>query len=1146
MTAAAPKTRFVSFYSYKGGTGRTLALANCARALAQMRKTVAIVDLDLEAPGLAHFAAFRPQGEKAPSKGRPLPELAGFAEYIADCLRDGPPERLTRYFHPCAGVKGDRGRVYLMPAGKRDGPAYRDILSFDWDRFYVEQDGYRIMENLRGHIAHNLGEDEGHPIRPDYVLIDSRTGLSETGGIATHQLADLVVVLFALNRQNLEGTRWVHDSLAALPEPPHMLVVVSPLPEILEKGKSTRYAERRAFIGEHLKQAVNHKQPAILPYRPVLAWEELILVDSDDPEYSGYDQPYRDLLMLILEDFQDRDYYLLRHMDALRAKDEDRARRALDDGLLANPDDPSLLEAKARLAVDMGPRIDLSHLPAGAPHFLGREAELAALDAAWAVGSNVSVVTLIAPGGSGKTALVKRWLEGLGVRDWDGAALVFGWSFYSQGSGDDRQASEDLFLARACRRFGVDPAANPADKGWALAEAIAARRTLLVLDGVEPLQFPPGPMAGELRAPGLKALLTRLAAAGQPGLCVVTSRERLQDLSQWVRGEGYPQGSVARLDLGDLSDADGARLLHTLGADRAGSSPVSADDPDLCAASREIRGHALTLTLLGNYLRLAFRGDIRQRDRVDLGEASEAANGQAHRIVAAYERWFASAGRDGELAALRLLGFFDRPARPALIDALRADPVVPGLTEPLRDLNSSDWNRVLASLADAGLVRIDPDRIDAHPLIREHLAERLRTEHPDAWREGHRRLYDWLKASVPHRPDGLEGLQPLYQAVVHGCRAGLWQEVLHQVFVDRILRGTGADGFYSTRRLAAFGADLGALACFFAEPWSRPVPTLSESARTWLLNQAAFSLRALGRLAEALGPMRAAAEMRVMQEDWRNAAIVYGNLSELGLTLGRTADAVTDARRALDFAERSGEPLQRMAARTALGDALHQQGATVEAGAAFAGAEAMQVVFQPQYPLLYSLQGARYCDLLLARAERAAWYPGTASAIEEAEAECGMVAWRARRSLEWTEREGASLLDAARDRLVLARCAFYADRLQGGPPGGEAQTQAEQAVSGLRAAGQQDELPRGLLTRAWLRQAQGDPDGARADLAEAEQIASRGAMALFLADIPLYRARLFRDPQTLAEARRLIEAHGYGRRLPELEDAEAAAADWLS
>lgn len=123
------------------------------------------------------------------------------------------------------------------------------------------------------------------------------------------------------------------------------------------------------------------------------------------------------------------------------------------------------------------------------------------------------------------------------------------------------------------------------------------------------------------------------------------------------------------------------------------------------------------------------------------------------------------------------------------------------------------------------------------------------------------------------------------------------------------------------------------------------------------------------------------------------------------------------------------------------------------------------------------------------------------------------------------------------------RCALYADLLQGDPPGETAKSEVAQAFAGLRAAGRQDYIPCGLLTRARLRHALGDATAAQADLAEAEQIARRGGMKLHLADIALTRARLFRDRKALAEARTMIEDCGYGRRLGELADAENRAAN---
>ena len=91
--------------------------------------------------------------------------------------------------------------------------------------------------------------------------------------------------------------------------------------------------------------------------------------------------------------------------------------------------------------------VNLSHRPSGPPLFLGRETELAALDAAWAGGGRTHIVQLIAPGGLGKTSLVKRWLdENMKREAWRGSPGVHGWRFYSQGTRMDKQASEDSFF----------------------------------------------------------------------------------------------------------------------------------------------------------------------------------------------------------------------------------------------------------------------------------------------------------------------------------------------------------------------------------------------------------------------------------------------------------------------------------------------------------------------------------------------------------------------------------------------------------------------------------------------------------------------------------------------------------------------------
>jgi len=351
--------------------------------------------------------------------------------------------------------------------------------------------------------------------------------------------------------------------------------------------------------------------------------------------------------------------------------------------------------------------------------------------------------------------------------------------------------------------------------------------------------------------------------------------------------------------------------------------------------------------------------------------------GHAFKTMAAYATWLAAGGEEGarQLALLRLMGLFDRPADAGCLAALRREPVIAGLTEPLVGLAEEDWSDTVANLTECGLIAPSSSfSLDAHPLIREYFARQLREQRTDAWRAAHGRLYEHLRDSTPDKPQPtLEDLQPLYQAVAHGCQARRQQEACDKVYRGRILRGTGRDGFYSTKKLGAFGADLGAVACFFEPPWSRVLPALTEADQAWLLNQAAFRLRALGRLTEALEPMRAGLPIGESREDWKNAAIRAGNLSELELTLGETAGAVRDAEQTVAFADRSGDEFQRMAFRATLADALHQAGRRADALDLFREAEQMQANRQPQYPLLYSLSGFRCCDLLLADAERAAW-----------------------------------------------------------------------------------------------------------------------------------------------------------------------------
>ena len=196
----------------------------------------------------------------------------------------------------------------------------------------------------------------------------------------------------------------------------------------------------------------------------------------------------------------------------------------------------SMLTKVPRLERKIAPSRILRHSP---KILFGREECLDALDAAWKK-PTLNVYTLVAWGGVGKTSLVAHWVSArLAAKGWPGVERYFDWSFYSQGTGESRQTSSDLFIQEALTFFGdPDPIkGSPWERGERLAGLIRRHRTLLVLDGIEPLQYPLNDaQAGRLKDQALEALLQGLAA-DNPGLCIVTTREHLKNIDNLATTE---------------------------------------------------------------------------------------------------------------------------------------------------------------------------------------------------------------------------------------------------------------------------------------------------------------------------------------------------------------------------------------------------------------------------------------------------------------------------------------------------------------------------------------------------------------------------------------------------------------------------------
>jgi len=737
--------------------------------------------------------------------------------------------------------------------------------------------------------------------------------------------------------------------------------------------------------------------------------------------------------------------------------------------------------------------INIAGLPQTGYDLFGRQKELKILNEAWE-SAETNVLSFVACGGVGKSTLVNKWLEKMRWDNYRGAEKVFGWSFYSQGT-KERVTSADKFISDALVWFDdPDPKkGSPWDKGQRLADLIRKKKTLLILDGLEPLQSAHDFEKGKIKDPALSILVTQLARKNN-GLCVITTREKVPELDRFEKTTLQP-------NLDQISKEAGRALLRVGG--------VQGTDKQLEAASEQFGNHALAINLLASFLHEIKGHHIKHASKIPDLDIPEKQGKHPRRVIKAFEKRF---GEGPEVQLLRIFGLFDRPVEMDAIKAVYDGPAIKGLTDKLVDLTEAQWQKLFEEMREYKLLAKKsthrPDIVDCHPLVREHFGEKLQKGKPKAWKEAHGRLYEYYK-SLPEKlygkflPDTLEEMEPLFAAVSHGCQAGFYNEAGNDIYWKRIKR---RDENYLTSELGAFGVDLAVLSNLFEVPWSKPAEDLYPDRKAVVLGWAGLLLRALGRLTEAAQPMQAGLELRIKQKVWESAAINAGNLSELYLALGEMKKAVDYARESVKYADKSKDHFQIFSKRTTDADARHQAGKVREAKKLFQEAENIQKEKWPEYHYLYSLQGFQFCDLLLSF--------GQYKEVQKRASETIKIAVRSNR-----------LLDMALDNLSLGR-AYLIEAVLEKTDFTKAADFLNQAVDGLREAGTQHHIPKGLLARAELHRYQRSWEKAWRDLEEAKEIAERDQMNLYLADYHLEAARL-----CLAEGKRIKDAREY------LEDA---------
>jgi MinD-like ATPase involved in chromosome partitioning or flagellar assembly len=282
----------ITFYSFKGGVGRTMALVNTGAELARRGRKVLLVDFDLEAPGLSTYDLLRPP--------EPHP---GIVEYVTEFRQTRHSPRVTDFIYQARPVGKRGGRLWVMPAGRGDAEYRRMLNALSWRALYQEEEGFLLFEDTR------LQWDA--ELHPDYVLIDARTGHTDIEGICTRQLADAVVVVFYPNEQNLAGLREVcrhirAEETSGLKKKIQLHFVASNVPDLDDENRILRRQLQAFHEGLGFRELAGK----------IKRYESLSLLDQSvftlDHPHSKLARSYRRLLRTLLkENLADRNGAML-------------------------------------------------------------------------------------------------------------------------------------------------------------------------------------------------------------------------------------------------------------------------------------------------------------------------------------------------------------------------------------------------------------------------------------------------------------------------------------------------------------------------------------------------------------------------------------------------------------------------------------------------------------------------------------------------------------------------------------------------------------------------------------------------------------------------------------------------------------------
>ena len=593
------------------------------------------------------------------------------------------------------------------------------------------------------------------------------------------------------------------------------------------------------------------------------------------------------------------------------------------------------------------------------PNFVGRTEILTTLTEWWHSDA-VHVGSLIGWGGMGKSALVRKWYEDLDKNNiqHDG---VFWWGFY-------RNANLDLFL-NALLDFAKGGSIYPDDvkSNWEKVEKIKrylqSGTFLVILDGFETMQK--NQASGEFGAAAhleCKELLTSLVDFKEgTGLCLITTRYPLWDLINW-KGGAFQQQEVQKLSLKETKS-----LFYKIG--------VKKTDEEIAAVWEGLEGHALSLRLLIGYLVEGYSIDIGRAIDILSYDSHDEVGGRAHRMLC----WYNAQLKEEQRTFMKIFSSFRTNVTEDDFECIFRQPIKryhKVINRSLTLMEPFHFKNMVKNLCDRRLVSLDTDgSYTTHPLVKNYFESVFDVQERKLV---HKYIYYRIGKYAPEKPETLEEMQPLFEQVYHGCRAGMYKNAFRDIYMRIVQQQITAKESHRflTYNLSAWNTNLSLVKEFF--PQGNPkVTAYLPKEQIMLINEVALSTRMVGKPNEAETLYKISLENAISQNNLIEVSLVNHNLMDLQIIMGQLTEALISGWEAIKLIREVKNTICRYPQEGIIWQEHNSMAYHAYASFLSGDVDAATVEFENANKLkrttdsftkyLYNVRGIFYTDLLLAQ-----------------------------------------------------------------------------------------------------------------------------------------------------------------------------------